>query len=264
MHWVANDGVRYKAGANFVLPPVEWKSRSGSVQLTATASSSENWPPATTNQLVILATPTGPNVGQSVTETWSGEWTCGTEGRSNITVPAGRFDVVKIACERTGGDPGRPQRRVWYYSPRYPSLRTQGRNNCCRRPAVGCRPDSRSARPRHMVPVGTQRFQLGYTETARARRGWPNGCVGHWRQWDRVRYRAYWPNEDRGRRDLPPLQAGSQEARPARVHSRLSPAGMMLRDNGRFQALKKGRFCRPMFLPQGNVFLLTKLQWTDK
>jgi len=116
VHWVANDGTHYKAGTNFVLPPVEWKSKSGSVQLTVTASSDENWPPATASELVILATPTGPNVGQSVTGIWSGEWTCGTEGRSNIAVPAGRFDVVKIACERTEGDHGRPHRRVWYYS----------------------------------------------------------------------------------------------------------------------------------------------------
>ncbi|MBE9558695.1 MAG: peptidoglycan-binding protein [Proteobacteria bacterium] len=116
VHWVVNDGSRYTAVNNFVMPPVEWKGKSGSVQSTVVSSSNVKWPPAKSSEVVFLAKPRDPSAKPRLYAAWSGEWTCGTEGQSTISVPAGRFDVVKIACERTSGSSSQWRRRVWYYS----------------------------------------------------------------------------------------------------------------------------------------------------
>jgi peptidoglycan hydrolase-like protein with peptidoglycan-binding domain len=117
VHWVVNDGSRYTAVNNFVMPPVEWKDRTGSVQSTVVSSSNVKWPPAKANRVVFVAKPKDPDVAHHLYEAWSGEWTCGTEGQSSIAVPAGRFDVVKIVCERTSGTSSHWRRHAWYYSP---------------------------------------------------------------------------------------------------------------------------------------------------
>jgi peptidoglycan hydrolase-like protein with peptidoglycan-binding domain len=116
VHWVVNDGSRYTAVNNFVMPPVEWKGKPGSVQSTVVSSSNVKWPPAKSSEVVFLAKPRDSSAKPRLYETWSGEWTCGIEGQSTISVPAGRFDVVKIACERTSGSSSQWRRRVWYYS----------------------------------------------------------------------------------------------------------------------------------------------------
>jgi peptidoglycan hydrolase-like protein with peptidoglycan-binding domain len=116
VHWVVNDGSRYTAVNNFVMPPVEWKSKSGSVQSTVISSSNVKWPPAKATEVVFQAKPRDPSAGRRLYEAWSGEWTCGTEGQSTIAVPAGRFDVVKIACEKTSSASSQWRRHVWYYS----------------------------------------------------------------------------------------------------------------------------------------------------
>jgi peptidoglycan hydrolase-like protein with peptidoglycan-binding domain len=117
VHWVVNDGSRYTAVNNFVMPPVEWKDSTNSVQSTVVSFSNVKWPPAKANEVVFVAKPKDPNVAHHLYESWSGEWTCGTEGQSTIAVPAGRFDVVKIVCERTSGASSQWRRHVWYYSP---------------------------------------------------------------------------------------------------------------------------------------------------
>ena len=117
VHWVVNDGSSYIAARNFVIPPVKWENSSGSVQSSVISSSNVKWPPAKANEVVFTANPRDPDVAHHLYEAWSGEWSCGTDGRSTIAVPAGRFDVIKIACERTSGTSSRWRRHVWYYSP---------------------------------------------------------------------------------------------------------------------------------------------------
>lgn len=117
VHWVANDGSRYTAVNSFVMPPVDWENGSGSVQSTVVSSSTVKWPPAIAGEMVFVAQPTDPGAARHLHESWSGEWTCGTEGRSTMTVPAGRFDVLKIACEKLPDSSSGWSRRVWYYAP---------------------------------------------------------------------------------------------------------------------------------------------------
>lgn len=117
IHWAVNDGSSYMSANNFVTPPVKWENESGSVRSSVVFSSSDEWPPAKANDVVFMAKPKDPDAASHLYEAWSGQWTCGTEGRSTIAVPAGKFNVVKIACERTNGESSRWRRQVWYYSP---------------------------------------------------------------------------------------------------------------------------------------------------
>lgn len=117
VHWVVNDGSRYTAVSNFVMPPVKLENRTGSVESTVASSSDVKWPPANTDEVRFVANPTEPGANRRLYEAWSGEWVCGVEGESNIAVPAGKFDVVKIGCEKTSHAPGEWRRRVWYYAP---------------------------------------------------------------------------------------------------------------------------------------------------
>lgn len=117
VHWVANDGSRYTALGNFVMPPVTLENRSGSVESIVETSSSGTWPPAEADVVVIAARPSEPGVSRRLYEAWAGEWVCGVGGQSTIAVPAGRFDVVKIGCEKSSRAPGEWRRQVWYYAP---------------------------------------------------------------------------------------------------------------------------------------------------
>lgn len=117
VHWVVNDGSRYTAVSNFVMPPVKLENRTGSVESTVASSSSVKWPPANTDEVRFVANPSEPGADRHLYEAWSGEWVCGVEGESTIAVPAGKFDVVKIGCEKTSRAPGEWRRRVWYYAP---------------------------------------------------------------------------------------------------------------------------------------------------
>lgn len=117
VHWVVNDGTRYTIAKNFVTPPIEWRSKSGSVEATVTTSSDVSWPPANANNVSFMATPKISDTGARLYESWSGEWTCGTEGQSTIAVPAGKFDVIRIACEKTTDKSSERHRRVWHYAP---------------------------------------------------------------------------------------------------------------------------------------------------
>ena len=117
VHWVANDGSRYLASSNFVMPPVKWENGDGAVESTVVSSSSVTWPPARIDDVVYTAKPVELNAGRRLHEAWSGEWRCGAGEWSTLAVPAGKFDVVKITCEKTSRAPGEWRRRVWYYAP---------------------------------------------------------------------------------------------------------------------------------------------------
>ena len=158
VHWVVNDGSRYTAANNFVMPPVEWENRSGSVQSSVVSSSNVKWPPARANEVVFVAKPKDPSVSDHLHEAWSGEWTCGTEGQSTVSVPAGKFDVVKIVCERTGGASGQWRRHVWYYSADIRHFVRKEETTTADGQPTYRRSDSRPAWPRYLVPIRAQRF----------------------------------------------------------------------------------------------------------
>lgn len=117
IHWVANDGKRYTAVSNFVVPPVKVETRAGEVESVVDSASTVRWPPGQPEPILFKALPKDRLASRQLYESWSGEWTCGTQGQSTLSVPAGRFDVIKIVCERTPPAVDEWRRRVWYYAP---------------------------------------------------------------------------------------------------------------------------------------------------
>jgi hypothetical protein len=45
-------------------------------------------------------------------------WRCAAEARERVSLAAGSYDTIKIACEITAKDSSPTQTRVWYYAPR--------------------------------------------------------------------------------------------------------------------------------------------------
>lgn len=117
VYWVVNDGSRYTTSKNFVLPPVEWEDRAGTVVSTVEMASGEAWPPAARHPISFTVKPRIGNGIAQFREAWSGDWRCRTDGESGMSVPAGRFDVIRIECEKTGPGPKEWRKVAWYYSP---------------------------------------------------------------------------------------------------------------------------------------------------
>jgi peptidoglycan hydrolase-like protein with peptidoglycan-binding domain len=117
VHWVVNDGSRFTAERNFLLPPVAWKSRLGEVESQVESSSHIKWPPAVATPVVFSAKPSQADASPYLHETWSGEWRCDSEPHSKMAVPAGNFDVAKITCERAAETDDEWPLRFWYYAP---------------------------------------------------------------------------------------------------------------------------------------------------
>ena len=117
VNWVVNDGSRYSAEPNFLLPPQVWKDRQGEVTLTFESNSANNWPPANTSQVIFTARQIQTEGAPGLDKSWLGQWLCESEAYGKLAVPAGQFSVVKISCEKTDQEDAQSLRRVWYYAP---------------------------------------------------------------------------------------------------------------------------------------------------
>lgn len=115
--WVVNDGSRYSATRNFLLPPAVWNDRHGEMVATIETDAANKWPPANPAGIVftahVLETHGTPDPQQS----WLGKWSCGSEPYGALSVPAGKFEVEKISCKSTGQTGSQLRSRVWYYAP---------------------------------------------------------------------------------------------------------------------------------------------------
>lgn len=117
VNWVVNDGSRYSAEPNFLLPPTVWKDRQGEVDSTFESSSANSWPPANPDEIFLTASQTRVEGNPDLQRSWLGEWRCGWEPFGKMAVPAGQFEVAKISCLSTDRIGAQPHSRVWYYAP---------------------------------------------------------------------------------------------------------------------------------------------------
>ncbi|MDH3230564.1 MAG: peptidoglycan-binding protein [Alphaproteobacteria bacterium] len=118
--WQTSEGESFRALRPVGLPVLEWEYGSWRGRNQSSRDREASWPPAR-----------GIAVSFDVrSEEWtvedgsraprqSGElrWTCLNEGAGEIEVPAGRFTVDIIACERWPVPAGDWHKRVWYYAP---------------------------------------------------------------------------------------------------------------------------------------------------
>ncbi len=118
--WQTSEGERFTAPLPVALPVLEWEYGSWRGRNQSSRDRETSWPPAR-----------GIAVGFDVRgEEWTIEggdgaprqkselrWSCLNEGVGETEVPAGRFTVDIIACERWPVPAGDWHKRIWYYAP---------------------------------------------------------------------------------------------------------------------------------------------------
>ncbi|MBE9553491.1 MAG: peptidoglycan-binding protein [Proteobacteria bacterium] len=107
LFWRTSSGQRYTADRNFLIPPSSWAGPSGSGEADARLEGRTSWPLQAESPLEFEV------AGDGSLE----KWRCRTAGTRRVTVPAGQFEVVALACERNSGPVGEWVRRVWLYAP---------------------------------------------------------------------------------------------------------------------------------------------------
>lgn len=107
LFWRVDNGVRFTADRNFLIPPSSWAGPSGAGEADASLDERKSWPLRANSPLVFDVTENGNVEG----------WRCEIAGTEQVSVPAGRFDAVALACDRDSAPPGEWVRRVWFYAP---------------------------------------------------------------------------------------------------------------------------------------------------
>ena len=107
LFWRGDGGARYTADRNFLIPPSSWAGPSGSGEADARVNEHASWPLKAGKPLQFEVSSGG------LLE----KWRCRIGGARRVSVPAGRFDVVVLACERWPAPAGEWVRREWLYAP---------------------------------------------------------------------------------------------------------------------------------------------------
>ena len=107
LFWQADDGKRYTADSNFLIPPSSWTGPAGSGEAYARVDTRASWPLKSGTPLVFQVSSGGEYR----------EWQCNIDRSERVSVPAGRFDVIALACERNPAPAGEWVRREWLYAP---------------------------------------------------------------------------------------------------------------------------------------------------
>ena len=118
MRWQRNDGTKFTAHRNFLLPWIYWQSEAVSGKWTVNGQPRSLWPRESGQEVAFSATAVEQRASGAGSLTRSAEdWRCRWAGRKEVTVVAGTFDTVKLVCERAATKWTPARSRVWYYAP---------------------------------------------------------------------------------------------------------------------------------------------------
>jgi len=118
--WETSDGESFSALPEIGLPELEWQYGSWRGRNESTLDRQTPWPPArgTGVRFAVRSeewnTDEGGNAPRQAGEL---HWSCVNDGPGEVEVPAGRFTVDVISCERWPVAAGDWHKRVWYYAP---------------------------------------------------------------------------------------------------------------------------------------------------
>lgn len=107
LFWRVDNGVSFTADRNFMIPPSNWTGPSGTGEANAHLNAGEFWPLATNSVFTFEVEDNGQLES----------WQCRTAGTENASVPAGKFAVVALTCDRDSAPPGEWVQRIWHYAP---------------------------------------------------------------------------------------------------------------------------------------------------
>ncbi len=119
VRWIRNDGTRFTAHRNFLLPWYYWQSTAESGTVTLEGEPEDVWPLRTGRERKFSTqTMVQRNAGSNNLADWAEAWRCRFEGLEQLSVTAGRFKTIKFACSRDAGASSPALERTWYYAPK--------------------------------------------------------------------------------------------------------------------------------------------------
>lgn len=102
--WKHHNESTSKGYPNFIIPPLSWDSADQSSEGRTSAPADFLWPLAEGRRGYFYFDQTiSPKDGRAPEQILS-NWACTVEGTTRVSVPAGSYDAVVIACERNSSD----------------------------------------------------------------------------------------------------------------------------------------------------------------
>lgn len=118
VRWIRNDGTKFTAHRNFLLPWYYWQSEAESGTATLAGEPEVLWPRRTGREhRFSIKTMVQKSAGSDSLADWTEVWRCRFRGSEQVTVVAGRFETVKLTCSRDATDSRPALERTWHYAP---------------------------------------------------------------------------------------------------------------------------------------------------
>jgi peptidoglycan hydrolase-like protein with peptidoglycan-binding domain len=117
VRWQRNDGTKFTADRNFLLPWANWQSQTQSGTQTWDDGAEDLWPRAPDQEVSFSVDSVVLETGSDVLTKSTEHWRCRLAGKRKVTVMAGNFDTLKLICDRAASPAALALQRVWYYAP---------------------------------------------------------------------------------------------------------------------------------------------------
>lgn len=118
VRWIRNDGTKFTAHRNFLLPWYYWQSKAESGTATLEGEPKALWPRRTGREQVFsVKTMVQRAAGPDDLANWTEAWRCRFDGPEQLTVVAGHFKTAKFTCSRDATNARPALERTWYYAP---------------------------------------------------------------------------------------------------------------------------------------------------
>ena len=119
VQWRSNDGTDVTAYRDFVLPAIRRETNLLNEQTTADAGPGALWPLKAEREVSFFAkTEVTHKASPSPGSEFTSQWHCLVEPPQTVSVAAGTFDALRVACRTATPSSHGPSERVWYYAPR--------------------------------------------------------------------------------------------------------------------------------------------------
>jgi len=119
VRWIRNDGTRFTAHRNFLLPWYYWQSKAESGTVTLEGEATALWPRRTgRDHAFSTQTMVQKTAGSDDLASWTEAWRCRFMGPQQLTVAAGQFKTLKFTCSHDATAASPALERTWYYAPK--------------------------------------------------------------------------------------------------------------------------------------------------
>ncbi len=116
--WESGDGERGATHWNFIRPGAASPFGRPRLRYDVDASADELWPLRARKTVSFSAKLLVARAGLAEDASSNAQvWRCGVEGTEPVSVAAGRFEAVRIACQTSDPIAGQPVERIWFYAP---------------------------------------------------------------------------------------------------------------------------------------------------